>query len=287
MSYIIITHNGKAHLDEILAISLLAYKFNQLPEKIIRVNPEKAAELITTNQYDNKTFFIDCGLKFNSAKNFFDHHQEKSLGCSALLVFETYFNNLFDTQLHDYIKLVSEVDTKGPNSLEDFKINSKSINYFSFSQKILVKQFEDNPLLITSIFYEGIKSIIEFDYDKNLAKSWFNKDNNFKIEKIYDINILVYNNPPPINLARAVKSIDSEIVDDNNIHVIYGFDKEDNRIRTLFRTLQADSIIDFCQSKVEKLIFCHNSGFLLKFIPQTDTEWYNIVKESIRDDKKS
>lgn len=268
-------------MDELLGIALISIHLGILPDEILRIHPDDACLLIQKNEDIDQTFFIDCGLEYNPEKKLFDHHQSKDLGCAALLIFETYFNDFVDSNIHEYVKLVSAVDTKGPNALNDFTFKSDSINYFNFSHKLILKEFENNPLLITSIFSNGIKSIIEFENDKQMAKDWLYTHDNIRIDKINNINLLIYNNPPPLEIASAVKAIDGEIVDENNIHLIYSFDKDDNTIRTLFRTLKEDHLVDLSISNVSNTIFCHKGGFLLKFKPEDDNEWIKIVKESI------
>lgn len=281
MSYKIITHNGKAHMDELLGIALLAYHKGELPTEIERIHPDEAAEIIKVGNVDNSTYFVDCGLQFTPEKHIFDHHHVKELGCAALLIFEHYFSSLLDTKLHDYVKLVSLVDTKGPNALGDFNFKSDSVDYFSFSQKIMLKEFEQNPIIVTRIFFDGLVSIIEFEKEKEAALQWIKKDGHMIIEKIGSINLLKFNYPPPIEIASGVKSVNGEIIEENDIHAIYSYDKEDNSVRTLFRTVTGHEKVDFTKADVSDTQFCHKGGFLLKFRPKDDNEWMEIVNNSI------
>jgi len=281
MAYKIITHNGKAHMDELLGIVLLAYYKKDLPYEIIRMNPDEAAEIVRSGNVDDDCFFIDCGLEFSPEKRIFDHHQSKDLHCAAMLIFEQFFKIYFDTKLHDYIKQVSLVDTKGPNALDDFKYKSNSILYFSFPQNIILKEFEKNPLTIVNIFLDGISSIIDFEMEKNNALKWMENNNNLDIEKIGGINLLKYNTPPPVEIASGVKAVDGDLIEANDIHAIYSYDKEDNNIRTLYRTVKGDKKLDFTKSRVNEVQFCHRGGFLLKFKPCSTSEWIRIIKESI------
>lgn len=280
MSYKVITHNGKAHMDELMGIALLAYYKKELPDDIIRIHPEEAAEIVKAGNMEENCYFIDCGLELSPEKKLFDHHHSGDLGCAALLVFEHYFQTLLHSKLHDYIKLVSLVDTKGPGSLDDFKFKSDSIYYFSFPQKIILKEFETDPLLITKIFVNGLISIIEFEKEKVSALEWINKNNHIEIKKIGNINLLKYNTPPPTEIASGVKSADNDIIEMNDIHVVYSYDKDNNDIRTLFRTNNGNEKVDFTKSKVNLTQFCHKGGFLLKFKPKNDSEWINIIEES-------
>lgn len=278
MSYTVVTHSGKAHMDELIGITLLAVHFNSLPDEIIRVEHEDAVKLAENKS--EETFFIDCGMDYNPKQNIFDHHHNVELGSAALLIFDYFFSELKDSRIHGYIKLVSDVDTRGPNALDDFKFNSDTIDYFSFSQKIILKEFEHNPLEIVSIFYRGLKSRIIFEEERKDAMEWLLDKSNIEIECLNGVNILKYNKVPPYELSRAIKSADSEIIENENIHIIYSFDKDDNSIRTLYRTLKADNILNLTRSDVKDTIFCHPGGFLLKFRPYDINEWIKIIKES-------
>lgn len=281
MSFKVITHNGKAHMDELLAIVLLSIYNNELPTEIKRINPEEAAELVKYGNKLKETYFIDCGLKYDPDDKVFDHHHSKEIGCSALLVFDYLFKDLRSTTLHKYIQLVSKVDTLGPNSLNDFTFQSESVEYFGFSQNLLLRQFEKSPLKVTDIFTDGILTMINFEETKNQAKQWLINNKNTVVKSIKNINALVYLKVPPPELASAVKILDGDIIREKNIHVTYSFDKDDNRVRTLYRTLNGDKLINFSTATVNNKVFCHPGGFLLKFIPETDIEWKSIIDEAL------
>ena len=48
MSYNIITHDGKAHMDELLGSALLALHLGEVPENIERMNAQEAADLVSS-----------------------------------------------------------------------------------------------------------------------------------------------------------------------------------------------------------------------------------------------
>lgn len=281
MSYRVITHNGKAHMDEVLGIALLSIHKGELPCEITRVHPEEAARLIKSGNTSDDVYYVDCGLKYDTSLNVFDHHHSNDIGCSALLIFEYFFNNMMNTSLHKYIQLVSKVDTMGPNALNDFAYKSETVDYFGFTQNLLLRQFEINSNKIVEIFRDGILSIIDFETIKDEAINWLKNSNNTKIIRIKNINALVYLNAPPVKIASAVKILDSDIINDNNIHLTYSFDKDDDRVRTLYRTLNGDKLLNFNKSTVSSRIFCHTGGFLLKFIPKNPTEWKTIIEEAL------
>ncbi|MDC7224999.1 MAG: hypothetical protein PQJ60_14720, partial [Spirochaetales bacterium] len=61
----------------------------------------------------------------------------------------------------------------------------------------------------------------------------------------------------------------------------YSFDDRDSEARTLFRTFHGHEKVNFTLTKPEKLLFCHQSGFLMKFIPAGEEEWIDLVKQSL------
>lgn len=278
MSYSVVTHDGKAHMDELIGIALLAYNKNELPTQIQRVDSNEASILVR-NKEPNE-YFIDCGLIYDPLNGYFDHHQSAELDSAALLVFNHFNQELINTDFHEYIKLLSLIDTKGPIAVSDFKYNSESVKYFSFTQTLLLKQFENEPLLIVELFYKGIKEIIEFESDKKRASIWLSEKGNIRIEIVNGLNVLIYEKNPPVDLYRAIKSIDSSIIESNSIDAIYSYDKEDPSKRVLYRTLIGHNKINFSKSNCTNILFCHVGGFLLKFIPIDSHEWQKIILES-------
>ena len=280
MGYKIITHYGKAHMDELLAVSLIAVYRDELPEEITRINAQDAAEILNRGEYGENTYFIDCGLVFNPDRLLFDHHQDSDSPCSALLVFNHFFPGLAESRLHNYLKLVSAVDTRGQKALPDYETSSESRKYFSFSQNLLLKAFEDNPLVIVSLFKEGLEEKIDFEKKRQEAAEWLSQKGNVEIEEVAGFKILVYNNRPPEGLFKASCSEDKEIVDSYAASAVYSFDEKNESVRTLYRTNHGYENIDFSQADVSEPVFCHKGGFLLKFIPSSEKEWHDILCQS-------
>ncbi|MDA3941469.1 MAG: MYG1 family protein [Spirochaetia bacterium] len=281
MSYTIITHDGKAHMDEILGSALLALHLGETPEHIERMNAQEAADLISTGTIPENTYFIDCGLVLDSGKGLFDHHQDRELDSSVLLIFNEYFPHLKDTELHKYFKLVSKVDTKGAMSLDDFHLVSESRDYFTFGQGILLNTFQNDPLLVLKIFIEGLDDKISFEKLKQKADIWLNESGNIEILVVDHIKVIKYLEKAPSELASPIRSVISKIVDDNDITAILSFDDKQPDVLTLFRTNYGHNNIDFSKSNPSETIFKHPGGFLMKFIPSDSTEWIKLIRESL------
>ncbi|MEA1910262.1 MAG: MYG1 family protein, partial [Spirochaetota bacterium] len=181
MSYTIITHNGKAHMDELLGSALLALHLEEIPENIERMDSQEAADIVEEGNIPENTYFVDCGLALDSERGLFDHHQDRDLDSAVLLIFNEFFSHMKGTKLHDYIKLVSKVDTKGAMSLDDFHLVSESRDYFSFGQRILLKTFENDPMLVLKIFIDGLNDKISFEKLKQKADIWLKEPGNIEI----------------------------------------------------------------------------------------------------------
>ncbi len=281
MSYKVITHNGKAHLDELLGCALLALHLGEEPDTIERIDSQEASRIVASGQIPDNTYFIDCGFVLDSGRNLFDHHQDRELDSAALLVFNEFFPQLRSTELYDYIKLVSKVDTKGPMSLDDFEVVSESKDYWSFSQKILLRTFEENPILVVRIFINGLEDKIQFEKAMEEGAQWLEETGNIEIVEIESKKILKYLKKPPTNLVSPIKSVLSKIIDVNEIAAILSFDDKLLDARVLYRTNIGHYEIDFSKSTPTNSIFNHQGGFLLKFVPSHNREWIDLVKESL------
>lgn len=281
MSYTIITHDGKAHMDELLGTALLSLYLGEEPDTIKRMDPQMASEMVARGDIPEDTWFIDCGLVYNKDKRLFDHHQDRELECSAMLIFNDFFPHLEDTELHDYIKLVSKIDTKGAMSLDDFHLVSESRDYFSFSHNILLKTFEDSPQLVLKLLLMGLQDKIAFEKAKKVAALWRQETGNIEIVTIEGLKILVYLKKPPSELISPLRSEINKIVEEHRISATLSFDDKIPEARSLYRTNYGHNRINFSRSTPDKTLFCHQGGFLLKFIPALKNEWERLLTESI------
>lgn len=281
MAYTIITHDGKAHLDELLGTALLALHMGAEPREIIRMDAQKASKMVEEGNIPENSWFVDCGMRFEPDKKFFDHHQDRELDCAALLVFDHFFKHLQGTELHEYIQLVSKVDTKGAMSLDDFHLISESRDYFSFSHNILLRTFEDNPMMVLKLMLLGLEDKIAFEKAKQVAALWRQEPGHIEIVQVEGIKVLVYLEKPPSELVSPLRSEISRLVEEHGIAATLSFDDKVPGARTLYRTNFGHNLINLSNSKPDNTLFCHQGGFLLKFLPSEDQEWKRLVAESI------
>jgi len=283
MAYKIIVHDGKAHMDEILGTALLALYIGEAPEEIIRMNAQDAQKQVEEESISSDLWYVDCGMKFEPENRLFDHHQDRKLGCAALLIFNHFFKHLEGTELHQYIELVSKVDTKGAMSLDDFHLVSESRDYFSFSHNILIRTFEENPMMVLELMLAGLEDKIAFEQAKQVASLWRKEPGNLEIVTLNGIKVLVYLTKPPSELVSPLRSEISRLVDEKEIGATLSFDDKIPEAKTFYRNNFGHTLLDFSRCSPSSTLFCHQGGFLLKFIPEDDDEWMRLLKESIVD----
>jgi hypothetical protein len=279
--YHVLTHSGKAHMDELLAIALLAVHMNEEPKTLLQKESREVATMVAENAIASDTFVIDAGLMFEADRNLFDHHQDGALDCAALLIFNHFFGHLKGTKFHAYLLLVSKVDTQGVKSLDDAAIISESKTYWSFSQQVLLRQFEKEPYSVLGILIADLKDRIAFEQKVVESTRWLEEPGNVEVISLGGVNILKYNRQPPRHLISPMRAADAAIIDTNNITAIYSFDDKDPKNRILFRTDRGAERVDFKKANPKTSLFTHQGGFLLKFIPADDVEWMTLIRRSL------
>ncbi|MBB6479308.1 MYG1 family protein [Spirochaeta isovalerica] len=281
MAYKIVVHDGKAHMDEVLGAALLALYMGEEPEEIIRMNSSDAERQVAEGSLPPDLWYIDCGMEFDPERRLFDHHQNRDLDCSALLIFKRYFKHLEGTELHQYVELVSKVDTKGAMSLDDFHLVSESRDYFSFSHNILIRTFEDNPMMVLKLMLAGLEDKIAFEQAKQVASLWRKEPGNMEIVTVSGIKVLIYLTMPPSELTAPLRSEISRLVDEKEIGATLSFDEKVPGARTLYRTNYGHNLLDFTRCRPSQTLFCHTGGFLLKFKPEDEVEWMRLLSDSV------
>ncbi len=280
MAYHIIIHGGKAHIDELLASALLRLHKGEAPATVERLFSDEAARRVREGETGEETYFLDCGLAYDPSRNLFDHHQSRDLDSTALLVLDHFFPDQRGTELHDYIRLVSRVDNEGPKILNDFDFLDESRFYFTVSHKLLLKAFEKEPAVVIELFASSLEDSMAFEKQKALAREWIEDESNVSLKMVHGCLVLRFNKRPPEDLIVPIRAVDDELVDKHKVEVVYSFDDRDERVRTLFRTFHGHEKVDFTKSAPRELQFCHQSGFLMKFIPASEEEWKTLVEQS-------
>lgn len=91
----IIVHPGRYQADEVLGVVEMKIIFPQLLDvPVVRSRPTDE-EL-----NDPSVLVIDCGERYQPELNNFDHHQDTELSCSARLLWEYFYPEETEVQLH-------------------------------------------------------------------------------------------------------------------------------------------------------------------------------------------
>ena len=291
MPYSVITHSGKAHIDEIMAIAVLAVFKGENPSAVHRLSAEELMPLLESGESPPDTWVIDCGLIHDPDRRLFDHHQDRELPSAALLMLRHYFPELLDTDLGKNFALISKADTQGLRSLEDVNgtedgadagdSGGESRDYWSFIARLLIKTFEEKPLTVIETAAHGLAETITFEDVKRCAREWIAVEGRLVPVQVAGLSVLEYRVPPPEELVNGLKAIDGELIETHQAAAVYGFDKSDPDIRTLYRTDIGHNRLDFTRAEFTRPLFCHQGGFLARFKPSDGTEWKRVLEHSL------
>ena len=282
MDYRIITHDGKAHMDELTASAFLVLALGEFPSEIVRMDSRDAARMVREGQVGENDWFLDCGMVYNPEGRLFDHHQDGELPSTVLMVFEHFFSELCDSRLHEDVALLSRVDTRGLRSLNDYEALDESLSYWSFSQKLLLKGFESRPADSLELVCDALKDRIAFEEKRHEALFWLKGSGRIEVIELGGERVLNYLVPPPEGMASALRSADKEMVDELEIAAVCSYDEEDLTERSLFRTSYGQEILDFTACSPKETLFCHPGGFLLKFRDELGDEWKSLFLASLK-----
>jgi len=95
------------------------------------------------------------------------------------------------------------------------------------------------------------------------------------------LTVLHYRERPPIELFDGLNEIYRDIIRQNSAVAVYGHDRNDPSVRTLYRTDFGHEILNFSKANPGNVLFNHQGGFLVKFIPTDEDEWKRILTSSL------
>lgn len=243
---IIVTHAGQAHADDFLAVAVLLVKFPNA--KVVRVNDPAAIS-------DSSAIFVDIGNKYDG-KRFFDHHQDKNLPASFILVMKTFYPEI-NTDI-DVLRWISDWDIMGPITAMK-KWGVKLLEFpdpisdamLSIFNKVTIINPED-PLHwvlreIGKTFIENIKNAAEF----------IRKAREAEIFEVKGLKVVKISENIPIRFIKAVHKDVAIIVSPNQ------------RERAAWSVTRVDDHpqVDFRRIKVPAK-FIHQNGFMAVVEPE-------------------
>jgi len=263
----VITHGGQFHADELLAIGIIRLILPNI--KVVRKFK------ITPNEYNDPTILvIDVGRFYDPEKGLFDHHQDRSLMASNLLVLDAYYEILGDKfglsasnsyrmymylmqKLFMYVSNVDKGQTKDVDEVPTFNSMIRSMN--ALDQEYAF----DLALKTAEMVIEGyIKSLIliiegELEWDKF--------QNYGERIKIQETQMVI---PNWKDIAKKEDII--AVIQPN--------------VRGGWQMVSRDTN-EFVLPKDDKASFRHESGFLIVFDAKEDLLEYAAKLESFYDTK--
>ena len=125
----IITHDGIFHADDVMSVALMLECIRP------KIQVERTRN-ISPDEFSNPDIWIiDVGRQYNRALNNYDHHQDKTLPASCILILNQmhsmeYISIELYRTLFDALVEISEIDCNGPIGKNGFQFNSliKSFN---------------------------------------------------------------------------------------------------------------------------------------------------------------
>ncbi len=113
----ILTHSGIFHADEVFAVAILETFF----QKKAHITRTRDKERISEAQKSPECWVIDIGLEHDTSKLNFDHHQEKEMDASNLLIWKHLpFEPEIKQEMMPFMSGISDYDTNKGGTLQEF-----------------------------------------------------------------------------------------------------------------------------------------------------------------------
>jgi len=116
-----LTHDGQFHADEVFAIGLILHFLGNTAV-------ERRREFTPDELNDPDIWIIDQSGRYDMIRHNFDHHHDKALPASNVLVLrylvkEGVISPDFEKSISKAFTDISDYDTKGPRSFNNFHVN--------------------------------------------------------------------------------------------------------------------------------------------------------------------
>lgn len=248
----IITHAGQAHLDEVIAISLLLTKIEGEDVEIKRERKVTKKEL-----NDRKIFVVDIGGEFQPELNNYDHHNNVMKDYCSYYLVGKYFLNLPDaSDLLSWWDIRSALDTDATTFAKSLKIPTRDLLNITTSpiDQFFTKLFETNPnMLLPALREFGYFILKDLERARN---SYYSILTNYKV--------LTYGENEGIDIKdSSTRSLDTFI---QKLYTHPDFVlMDDNRGNGKAVLRVNDNLYDFSRvSKDNRVLFAHSAGFIMK-----------------------
>lgn len=275
----IVTHSGKAHRDETLAIAILITKCENNPT-IYRQNPSKK------DIESDSVAVIDIGAKYDPNNLNFDHHQfpkDYQPTCSLTLILD-YFDLLEQARVLWPWLIATEIyDSKGPRQFRDFiQLDPKhSPKIASPIEEGFLRAIKEstviNPGDPTYILLKDIGEYLIGHAEKIYPRIKKFKEES-KIKKIHDITVL---DTTDVFDVKDDPTFGSELYCRNFAPKVELIISNDNRGPGLSLYRRRDQRLNLYNLDGEDGVeFAHKNGFLAKVDPKCDIN--DLIKKAKR-----
>lgn len=118
---LLITHDGQFHADELFTIAIIHKVFGPVPYKRTRKVYQEELD-------DPSIWVLDQYGQLDVVKHNFDHHQDKTLQATNMLLLRfLHLNGLMSKDLHEILQrpftAISDYDRRGPVSFNGFQVS--------------------------------------------------------------------------------------------------------------------------------------------------------------------
>lgn len=264
----IVSHKPPHHADDFFALSVIKDAYPD--SEIEYVAPQEVPSQYFT---DKKTILIDVGGRYEPENENYDHHQNKTLACSLIMVLMKLQKNRY--AIHPVMGMIDLIDNLG--AVEAGRKTSYVFdrNIDSLRKTILSMDIEKYYKEIASAFYETLNETQDYNtfwrslYDKldrmkvlEEAKEIMRKqeeDFQRKLKKIKKVNVdglsvLLSDETLAPNHYRVFQQTKADLIVETN--------SMNPNHTSVIRNSLSPKAKEIDLSNLKDTIFCHKSGFI-------------------------
>lgn len=262
----VIMHAGKAHFDEVLAVSLILSREGDVD--IYRRNP-------TQDELDDPNVFcVDVGMRYEPNKRNFDHHQA-DLPASFVLVSKYYgIEEIFEN--FEWFTTKSDIDIVGPyNVAKNLNIDATTIfKLGSPIESFIIGKFEEDPNHISGLLKDFGDNL--FDTIETIETQFEKFGSILKIKNIGGLKIGIMEDKDTRYLALWDKK------EEINLDLLVVPDDRGTGL-ALIKQNNSDKIDLFLLEKEPAILFAHKGGFIAKTNKLiNDDELEKLIQKTIK-----
>lgn len=281
---VIETHNGKAHIDEVIACGMIKAYHMEKTVIVLRVEPTltKRDEFPDVEHY----YYVDKGLEYDGVYKF-DHHQddpEMANECAATLVARHLFPDLLtDNVWAPFLERIAYQDNHGLRTIrEGHEMEDPSA--FFLMEWSLVETFEVDCKKVVDLLAHSILNRLSARAREVIAERWFIQNHAIEYIDGHPILVILENSLHSKITSEDRKNIQRKFCEAFRVEAVYDFYAKDrfNNMRFLALTNLGMKFFDFKKSPPKKTEFIPRGGGRVIFTPTYETEWMDIIRNCQR-----